>query len=453
MGKLTVPTSIAEMQEIMNTPAKAAEWIREGQFSEVVAAYQKATMPETATQVTDQLKAFFESEGLIEKHVDLAIKDTLGKLGVKGPNLGAPETPERGSGAKANASYNPLAHGVKMQELGFANLGDFAREAWFKNPRPSDRRERMRQVMNDFSSVEPSAGGFLIPESFRAEMMELVLEASIVRPRATVITMTSPTLSVPFVDAAGNDDGTVFGGIQFDWIGEGDTQDASVAKFGRAKLEARKLRGRADVPNELFADAAGLSSWLNQALPRGISFAEDAAFFNGTGAGQPLGILRSGARVKSSREVDSEISALDIANMYAQMLPSSLGRAVWVANQTTFPFLMTLHIGDASNGVALVNFVGGPTPTILGRPLILSEKVPALGGEGDIGFYDFGYYLVGDRQAVTVDTSEHARFVDDVTVMRILERVDGRPWLQNAFTPLNGDDVSPFVVLESDDDN
>ena len=85
--------------------------------------------------------------------------------------------------------------------------------------------------------------------------------------------------------------------------------------------------------------------------------------------------------------------------------------------------------------------------TLLGRPLILTEKVPTVGDAGDIGLYDFGFYLIGDRQAVSVESSEHSRFANDETELKAIVRNDGRPWIQSALTPANGDTLSPFVLL------
>ena len=83
-----------------------------------------------------------------------------------------------------------------------------------------------------------------------------------------------------------------------------------------------------------------------------------------------------------------------------------------------------------------------------GRPVIFTEKMPVLGTQGDIGLYDFGYYLIGDRQAISMASSPHFKFQNDQTVYRFIERVDGRPWLQTALTPRNaGPTLSPFVQV------
>jgi hypothetical protein len=49
-----------------------------------------------------------------------------------------------------------------------------------------------------------------------------------------------------------------------------------------------------------------------------------------------------------------------------------------------------------------------------------------------------------------VASSSEYKFGNDLTAYRVIERVDGRPWLQSAITPKNGGPtLSPFVQLSS----
>ena len=450
MPKLAVPSTVAEMQEIINTPVRVAEWVQAGQFSEVIDAYAEATRPSLADQVTDQLKAFFDGESVIENKVDAALNKVLSERG--GGNIARLPLGEPAGHTSASmaASYNPLAPGVPMDEIGYQNLGDFARVVFNKGRSNDPRREKAVEVMNAYSSYDPSAGGFLIPETMRSEIMELALPQEIVRPRASIMVGTG-AMVLPYVDQPTHV-GSVFGGMTFSWTPESGTVTPTEAKFGRTKYEPNKLMGLARIPNELWADAAALSSWLMNALPRGIAFFEDLAFMTGTGAGQPLGVTNSPAKITITKETNQAASTIVVENilkMYARCLPQSLGSAVWLANPTCFPQLMGLSIAVGTGGapVMLVDLHGSPNLTMLGRPLILTEKVPALGAAGDIGLYDFGFYTIQDRQAASVESSEHSRFANDETELRTILRVDGRPWIQSALQPVNGDSLSPFVVL------
>ncbi len=110
---------------------------------------------------------------------------------------------------------------------------------------------------------------------------------------------------------------------------------------------------------------------------------------------------------------------------------------------------MALSVGTGGSAIWLNNGVQGPPMTILGRPVIFTEKAPGLLGDlGDISFVDFGFYLIGDRQVMSAMSSPHFKFQNDQTAYRIIQRVDGRPWLQSAVTPQNnGPTLSPFVQL------
>jgi len=56
----------------------------------------------------------------------------------------------------------------------------------------------------------------------------------------------------------------------------------------------------------------------------------------------------------------------------------------------------------------------------------MSEKAPAvLGSQGDLSFVDFGMYLIGDRQTMTMDSSPHVKFTSDKTTTAASSGNDG----------------------------
>lgn len=455
MPKLAVPQTAAEMQQMMDDPKIAAQIIENGQWTEFNRAYAKATdeRGQMSEMIVDAVKAGMAGKNEITDLVNQQATDIVAKLlsehGVNRPQVGGP-----GDGAKLAATYNKLAPGAVLDDAGFANIGDYARAVFNKGRANDPRREKVVEVMNAYSSSDPATGGFLLPETFRSEIQSLALEQSVVRPRASVMTMTGLKQVVPYVDETTHV-GSVFGGMTFAWTPESGTITPSEAKFGRVMLEAWKLTGLARVPNELWADAPALSSFLMRSIPRGIAFTEDSAFITGDGAAKPLGVQNAANTAlitvaKETTQAASTILVENILKIYARMLPQSIGSSVWLASPSTFPQLMQLSIAVGTGGapVALVDIHASPNMTLLGRPLILTEKVPALSSAGDIGLYDFSFYMVGDRQSVSLESSEHSRFANDETELRAILRVDGRPWIQSPLTPANnGDTLSPFVML------
>lgn len=369
--------------------------------------------------------------------------------------------PGGGADHKA-ATYNKRAPGAQAEGI-FEDVADFFQSAWhgahrFRNY-ATDRAPklaRLQEIQNSFGSVVPADGGFLIPETMRSQLLQVALESAVVRPRATVIPMDSLRVPIPMVDSTSNAT-SVYGGVVAYWTEESAALTESQAAFGRVVLDAKKLTALAIAPNELIQDASAFGGFIGTAFPKAIAWFEDIAFMKGSGVGEPLGFIGASnpATVTQTAESGQGANTLvweNIVKMYARMLPSSLGSAVWIADIATFPQLatMALSVGTGGSAVWLNNGAEGPPMTILGRPVIFTEKANALGTAGDLNFVDMSYYLIGDRMSMTAMSSEHVRFTQDQTAYRVIERVDGRPWLQSAITPQNGGNtLSPFVNLSS----
>lgn len=358
-----------------------------------------------------------------------------------------------GSKVRKNLIYNKSALGAKHDDA-FKSLADFNVAISDHAFKDTELSKKLAGLKNDLSSVKPSDGGFLIPEVLRAEILRVAHERAVVRSRARVIPMDSLTVAFPTVDETSHVS-SVYGGITGFWTGEGATLTESQPRFGQIELRAHKLTLYTEVPNELLRDARpALTEFLEGVFPEALAWFEDVAFFVGGGAGEPLGFLNAGATVQIDRAGSSTdtVAWVDIVNMYARMLPGSLDRAVWVISPEVLPQLLTMTVGSGNAAVWIGggNFPSGanrPPMTMLGAPIIVSEKAKQLGTPGDITFVDFNYYLIGDRQAMSARQSEDYKFQEDVSAFRWIERVDGRPWIEDAITPQNGGDtLSPYVT-------
>jgi HK97 family phage major capsid protein len=350
-------------------------------------------------------------------------------------------------------AYNKAAPGAVLDGK-FADSTDFIRNVWHLNETPEAQANRT-MLRNAFSSTSPSDGGFLVPEILRSQLLQIALEMSVVRSRATVVPMDSSRVPFPMIDSTTNR-GSVFGGMIAYWGAEGAGLTDSSATFGRVELDARKLTGLSAVPNELLEDSiVSFAALVENLWPQALAFFEDLGFFSGTGAGEPLGFMGAGnpAQIAVAEESGQQAATIQIENivkMYSRMLPASLNRAAWIVCPDAIPqlYTMALSVGTGGAPVMLVNAAGAGPMTMLGRPIIVSEKANTLGTQGDISFVDLAYYLIGDRQSMSVSSSTDYQFGSDKTVWRIIQRVDGRPWIQSPITPANnGNTLSPFVEL------
>jgi HK97 family phage major capsid protein len=474
MTKLTVPTDSAGLLDVLSNKNKLEEYfgvdaVKNGTTVEFMDAYAK-DYAKRNTDTTDEMRAQVQSV------IFDMVRDNDSK---RGPKLGAqlaggkPQLTVDGTALVSKgrgAVYNKTAPGALLEQAlpsdqRFNSIAEYCSAIYDRktqSSRPgSDERVsklmKIREVQNSFSSEEPGAGGFLIPEIMRSELLELALEESIVRSRATVIPMSTLRVPIPTVDDTSHVS-SIFGGVQFYWTEESAALIDSTATYGNVVLDAKKLTGFFKVPAELIDDAPAFAGWFDTRVPAGLAWFEDVAFMTETGAGTPEGFINSPASVSVSKETGQTAATIvweNIVKMYSRMLPTSLKNAVWVASIDTFPQLATMALSVGTGGGPV--WIGGwsqpgsdmPPMTILGRPVIFTEKTPALGTSGDISFVDLSYYLIGDRQQIRVDASEHFLFQNNQIAYRIIERVDGRPWLQSALTPHNGSSatLSPFVQI------
>jgi HK97 family phage major capsid protein len=354
---------------------------------------------------------------------------------------------------KQATAYNAKAPGARIDNE-FGSAGEFIHAAWHLNNN-AELQQKMAALRNSYSSVVPADGGFLVPETLRSQLLQIALDLAVVRSRATVVPMESARVPMPMIDSTTNA-GSVYGGMIAYWGEESAALTDASPKFGRATLDAKKLTGLSVVPNELLQDSLISFAALVETLwPQALAFFEDVAFMSGTGSGEPLGFLGAGnsagvAVAKESGQVADTIVVENVIKMYSRMLPSSLARGIWVCSPEAIPelFTMALSVGTGGGPVMLTN-VAGPAPmTIFGRPLVVSEKAGRLGDRSDLAFVDLSYYLIGDRQTMTASSSTDWKFGNDQTAFRIIQRVDGRPWLQSPITPQNGGPtLSPFVEI------
>ena len=443
----TAPATVAEWESYLSdldSPEKFTKAFNDGTFKTNLQNYvgaQNKEREDINTQVKEQVQASMAE----------FLKNNKGTGDVKRLNM---DVANEAGARPSPALNNPRASGAPLNGV-FPDFYAFLQTVWNGNKNPTEEQRKSLQVLNEYSEKVPSEGGFLVPEEFRSQIMQLSLGDSVVRPRATVIPMGAPRLHIPTIDETSRVS-SVFGGIVVYRTEEGAELTESQAAFASVKLDVTKQTALAHVPNELVRDWGAFGAFIDATLPAAVAFYEDVDFLSGTGAGEPLGALNdgNGALISVAKETGQGAATIvweNILKMYARMLPSSVARAVWVASPDTFAELatMALSVGTGGSAVWLVDGTGTPQLTLLGRPVIMTEKAPAaLGTAGDLNFVDFGMYLIGDYQTMTVDSSQHVKFTSDKTTFRVISRNDGRPWLQSAITPKNNSaTLSPFVQL------
>jgi HK97 family phage major capsid protein len=298
------------------------------------------------------------------------------------------------------------------------------------------------------------SGGYTVPPEFYHNLMHVVAENTFIRPRAWVQPMGSATLQIPYLDmttvqAAGVS--PFFGGVQMYWTAEAQSRQETEPQFKQMELKAWELSGYSVSSNVLLQDSAiGLEKFLMTLFGKAIAWFEEYAFLQGNGVGKPQGMLGSGATISVTRAVGNQVGFSDVAGMWAKLMPASWGSAIWTFSPSVVPQLLQLK--DGSSRAIFISIDQGitqkPNWSLLGRPAFPTEKVPALGTKGDLMLLDPSLYIIGDRMSVEIAASEHVNFLKNQMTWRVVERVDGQPWMEKPITLQDAStQVSPFVVL------
>ena len=298
-----------------------------------------------------------------------------------------------------------------------------------------------------------SSGGFLVPVEYSRNIHNVALEDEIVLPRAMVQPMAVSEINIPAMDI-GDHSSNLFGGFIAYWKGEESTLTEADPKTREVSLKANKLTGFLKFSNELFSDMPGNAGdkQLIKICGKGLGFYRDQAFLTGTGAGQPQGLLNSNCKVSVSKESGQTAATIvyeNIANMLARLYPGGFNKSIWICHISTIPQLLQLSItiGSAGSHVRVLNESNGKY-TMLGRPVIFTEKTEALGTEGDIILTDLTQYVCGVREELRIDLSQHVFFQTDHGAARLISRIDGQSLWGEALTLKDGTTtVSPIVTL------
>ena len=303
----------------------------------------------------------------------------------------------------------------------------------------------------------PSEGGFLVQTDFSTTLVQKIHETGVLPGRCTPfkISAGSNGVRINAVDETSRVDGSRWGGVLAYWLNEAGTKLATKPKFRAIDLKLEKLIGVCYATDELLQDAAGLESVIMQAFPEEFGFLVDRAIFEGTGAGQPLGIVPSGAMVTVAKEAGQAadtVVAENISKMWARMWARSRANAIWLINQDVEPQLDLLSVPSGAFGIPAYMPAGGlseaPYGRLKGRPVMIFEHCATLGDVGDIVLADFSQYLLADKGDIQTASSIHVAFLTDETTFRFVYRVDGEPIWNAPLTPAKGSNtLSPFVTL------
>jgi HK97 family phage major capsid protein len=309
------------------------------------------------------------------------------------------------------------------------------------------------------SEGSPSGGGFLVGTDHSQEILNRVYSIGELASRVRHIPIgpNANGLTINAISETSRATGSRWGGVRAYWLAEAGVKTGSKPELRQVEWKLKKLAALWYATDELLQDSTAMESIAMQAFAEEINFMVEDSIINGTGAGQPTGILNCPALVSQAKETGQTAGTLvanNIIKMWSRMWARSRQNAVWLINQEIEPQLYTMSLPVGTGGVSVFLPPGGlstsPYATLFGRPILPLEYCAALGTVGDIMLIDPSQYIMIDKGGIQSASSIHVQFIYDETCYRWVLRTDGKtPW-NNVLTPYKGGanaTQSPFVAV------
>ena len=366
------------------------------------------------------------------------------------PHLAIAEQPHPGSGIFS--SLGEQLRAVAMAEL---------------NGSVDPRLYQVRAAFAGGSEEVPTDGGFLVAPEFSRDIVRRAYLTGNIMSRCMTLPMARSSFKFPQFSEQSRVAGSRLGGIQMEWENEGaNVKPAGLQgsnytmkpSFLLSELTAKKLVGYMHVTGELDDDSNAFNTWATYAFSQELVYTLEDRIINGTGAGQPLGIMNSPALITVAKSAGQGTGTLTMPNveaMIAAFWSASYhsDSAIWIYNQGALPALSSLStvVGSAGSESKAWQWrsAGDKFDRLCGIPAMQSEYCQPFSTTGDLVLCDFQRYVLGLRE-IRNEISIHVRFVSFESTFRFVLRGDGQPIDRSPVTPANGTTpTSPFVCLQT----
>lgn len=289
-----------------------------------------------------------------------------------------------------------------------------------------------REKLQLLTEGTAAAGGYLVPEEFANMIIEDKRDITVMRQLANQMTISGDTFHLPTLEAR----------PKAAWRSEAAVKATSTAQFNELVFTPYSLAVIVGLSQELADDASmgvggSIVNYVAGLMAQSLAEKEEEAFWTGNGSGKPTGVNNYSIVSRDAGGTDSTFADA-IKKIYWDLPQGHRRNAVWVGHQQAWARVNALK--NTGGDYLLTMVADGPTPRLGGAPVYEQNDLPT-----DVLFFgDFGYYMIVDRQGITVDISTEATvagssaFEKNLVYVRAEQRVDGELTLTNAVRKITG---------------
>lgn len=299
-----------------------------------------------------------------------------------------------------------------------ASKGDHEKAAFYAKKNFDDSA-----VVKALETGTGTAGGFIVPEEYSTEIIELLRPQSVVRRMGAVtLPMRTGTLNIP----------VLAGGGQAQYIGENTDIPKTEPSFGTIQLTFKKLAALVPISNDLLRYSNPAADMIvRDDLVMAIAEREDKAFIRGERATSgdpqltPVG-LRYWAPtthvIEANQTVSAENVAKDLGKLVLALKEANVRfiRPGWLMSPRTEMYLLTAR--DTSGVYAFRDEM--VTGKLFGYPYAVTTNIPenltvTVGGTPvtdttEVYLVDFADAIIGESTQLIIDASTEASYMDVV---------------------------------------
>lgn len=341
------------------------------------------------------------------------------------------------SAAHAGAVEAKYGFGTYVRALGAAMLAGhkndrkvaarFARQ-WGHEAVAQKLEQSVEKAM---SSADPLAGGFLVPQEFSSDVIELLRATGTIRSlNPMTVPMANGSIKIPRITT----------GTTGTYIGENSNITASSVATGQLDLAWKKLAVLVPISNDLIRYSSPKADTIvRDDCVRGLATREDYAFLRDNGmSGKPKGLkywINGSNKFNANGTVNLANVTEDLGRAMQKLMDANINLVVgqagtgaltvnpgWVFSPRTWQYLFTVQTGLGTHA-----FQGEmKSGTLLGFPFRVTSQVPSTmsssvldtgGTYSEIYFGAFAHAVIGEAEGIMVDVSDTAAYHDGTGVV------------------------------------
>ena len=181
-------------------------------------------------------------------------------------------------------------------------------------------------------------------------------------------------------------------------------------------------------------EISAFERYITDELKSSIADAIGAAIVNGTGSGQPTGIL-SGITWSAANAITTAALTADNLLDAIALLPAGYSGGAKFAMSTATLYGRVYPLKDGDGRYLFTDTESGGVRRLFGFEIVLDDNIPA----GTVLFGNFRYYGVNVPEGVAVEVSRESGFTSGLIDYRALCIADGKPIVPGAFVKVEVD--------------